>query len=276
VPDLDRGRAFAVVFVMCACQIVAKTTATALLIVTNGSWLLGYILADHAIHLAYRVSRRDLIFYVPMPPKVSYVIAPIFRTMFKVVADFTGTPLLRVPLLSGGSYWLFNLATSQASVFASVHLYLEYASEAGAEKVKSSTLWTGASCLSAAWFVAFLYFVFRVAVPRLRPTLWSWTSGRQVIQGDFLRGGSDEHKFNIFKRNLLLWESDIGEEVKAWTAENWARWKDEKPAWFKPERVPDRFIPVGELAKLGHNRERRGSAAGSVRESFREVEEEAR
>jgi hypothetical protein len=59
--------------------------------------------------------------------------------------------------------------------------------------------------------------------------------------------------------------------VKAWTAENWARWKEEKPAWFKPERVPDRFIPAGELQQLGHNRKRRGSAAGSIRESFREV-----
>jgi hypothetical protein len=65
--------------------------------------------------------------------------------------------------------------------------------------------------------------------------------------------------------------SHIGEEVKAWTAENWARWKEEKPAWFKVEVVPDRFIPAAELAQLGYNRKRRGSAAGSVRESFREV-----
>jgi hypothetical protein len=86
----------------------------------------------------------------------------------------------------------------------------------------------------------------------------------------FYKGKDDEAKFNIFRRNLLLWESDIGEEVKAWTAENWARWKEEKPAWFKPERVPDQFIPAAELQQLGYNRARRGSAAGSVRESFRE------
>jgi hypothetical protein len=58
--------------------------------------------------------------------------------------------------------------------------------------------------------------------------------------------------------------------VKAWTAENWARWSEEKPTWFKPEVVPDRFIPVGELQQHGHNRKRRGSAAESLRESFRE------
>jgi hypothetical protein len=40
--------------------------------------------------------------------------------------------------------------------------------------------------------------------------------------------------------------------------------------WFKPEQVPDNFIPAAELEQLGHNRKRRGSAAGSVRDSFRE------
>ena len=61
--------------------------------------------------------------------------------------------------------------------------------------------------------------------------------------------------------------------MKAWTVENWARWKEEKPAWFKVEQVPDRFVPVAELEQLGYNRQRRGSAAGSVRESFRAQEE---
>jgi hypothetical protein len=112
--------------------------------------------------------------------------------------------------------------------------------------------------------------VSRIAVPKYRHTLWSWTTGRQCVHDYFYKGKDEEAKFEIFGCNLLLWESDIGEEVKAWTAENWARWKEESPPWFKPERVPDQFIPAGELQQLGHNRKRRGSAAGSVRESFRE------
>lgn len=39
VPDLGRGTAFATVFAMCALQIFAKAAATALLAVTNSSWL---------------------------------------------------------------------------------------------------------------------------------------------------------------------------------------------------------------------------------------------
>jgi hypothetical protein len=117
------------------------------------------------------------------------------------------------------------------------------------------------------------YFVFRIAVPEYRHTLWSWTSGRQCVHGYFHKGKDDESKFEIFGCNLLLWErDDVAEEVTAWTAANWARWKEEHPPWFKIENVPDRFVPAAELEQLGHNRKRRGSAAGSVRESFREVE----
>jgi hypothetical protein len=115
--------------------------------------------------------------------------------------------------------------------------------------------------------------VFRIAVPKYRHTLWSWTTGRQCAQDYFLKGWDDESKFTIFTNNLLLWESDIGNEVKAWAAENWARWSEEKPTWFKPEMVPDQFIPAAELQQLGHNRKRRGSAAGSITESFREAQE---
>ncbi|GMI53424.1 hypothetical protein TeGR_g3564 [Tetraparma gracilis] len=54
IPDLDRGRAFVVVFMMCAFHIIAKAVATALLAVTDVSLLLGYIVADHVLHWIYR------------------------------------------------------------------------------------------------------------------------------------------------------------------------------------------------------------------------------
>jgi hypothetical protein len=256
---------------MCALQIVAKAASAALLAVTNGPMLLGYIAADHVLHLIYRVIRRDLIFFAPMPIVPSYVLSTIVRVLLKTLSDFTGSLHFRLPINQGGTYWFFSLAMSQVSVFASVHLYNENATAPeGVEKIAADTLWAGAGGLAAAWLLTTAYFVFRIAVPKYRYTLWSWTSGRQVIQNYFLKGADDEAKFVVFTNNLLLWESDIGEEVKAWVAENWARWKEEAPPWFKAEMVPDQFIPAAELAQLGHNRKRRGSAVGSVRESLRE------
>ena len=61
MPDVGRGPAFAVTFVMCAFQVIAKAGATALLVVTNGTWLLGYVVADHALFFAYKVARNDAV-----------------------------------------------------------------------------------------------------------------------------------------------------------------------------------------------------------------------
>ncbi|GMI26201.1 hypothetical protein TeGR_g13326 [Tetraparma gracilis] len=253
-------------------KIFAKAAGTALLAVTNPAWLWYYVLGDHGLHFAYRIARRDFVFFVPAPAAASYAFAPIVRVIFKVLGDFTGTLAVRLPLLSGGSYFAWSLASSQASVFAATYLYIHFAPiPEGADKVAADTLWVGVTTLAAAWLVTWIFFVFHIAVPKYRHTLWSWTSGRQVVHDYFNKGKDDRAKFSIFSMNLLLWESDIGDEVKAWTAENWARWKEEKPAWFKPEKVPDRFIPAGDLEQLGFNRKRRGSAVGSVRESFREV-----
>jgi hypothetical protein len=230
-----------------------------------------YVLGDYGLYFAYLVARRDLVFFAAMPTAASYAVAPLFRVMCKVITDFTGSLNFRLPLVIGGSYYTFSLASSQASVFAAVYAYSQYATPpGGVEKIDARTLWAGAGLLSGAWFCAFLFFAFRIAVPKYKHTLWSRTSGRQCVQDYFIKGKSEEDRFGIFTCNLLLWESDIGKEVKAWVAERWGVWKEETPAWFKVEMVPDRFIPVGELEQLGHNRKRRGSAAESIRESVRE------
>jgi hypothetical protein len=189
----------------------------------------------------------------------------------KLITDYTGVLIFRLPLMQGGAYWLASIIMSQASVFVCVNLYLEHAEApgGGGEKIDSGLLWAGTAGLAAAWLATFIYFVFGVTVPRLRHSLWSWTSGRQVIQQQFLEGESDEVKFFVFKRNVLLWEGDIGDEVRGRTAENWTKWKAEKPPWFNIELVPEAYIPAGELEGMG-GRKRRGSALRSVRESFRE------
>ena len=157
MPDLNRGSAFAALFLMSALQVIAKAAAVALLAVTSGSWLLQYVVADHVLHFVYRVARNDAVMYIPMPPAVSYAVAPLLRVVSKSVSDFTGCFIFRLPLHLGGSYWLFNLAMSQASVFACVHLYLEYAPGDGADKIAARTLWAGAGGLAAGWLITFTY-----------------------------------------------------------------------------------------------------------------------
>ena len=118
--------AFATVFLLCAIQVIAKATAVALLAVTNGTWLLVYMAADHAAHLIYRIARRDLLQKTAMPAMASYIVSPLLRIVFKVVGDFTGSMNVRLPFLLGGSYFFANLLMSHASVFIAVYVYTEY------------------------------------------------------------------------------------------------------------------------------------------------------
>jgi hypothetical protein len=230
-----------------------------------------YVLGDHGLHIVYRIARRDWVYFVPMPVAASYAVAPLFRVMMKILVDFTACPLMRLPNVIGGTYYAYCLASSQVSVFVAVYLYNKYAVlPENVGKVEGGTLWLGTAGLATVWLITVSFFVFGVAVPRLRYTLWSWTTGRQVVQDYFLKGKEDENKFHIFTNNLLLWENELGDEVREWVKEGWAGWKEEGEPWFKVELVPDAFVPAEELVLMGVNRKRRGSAAGSIRESFRE------
>jgi hypothetical protein len=97
-----------------------------------------------------------------------------------------------LPLLGGGSYYAFSLASSQASVFAAIYAYTRYATPPeGVEQIDERTLWASASLLAGVWLCTFLFFVFRIAVPKYRHTLWSWTTGRQTVQDYFLKSETD-------------------------------------------------------------------------------------
>jgi hypothetical protein len=127
VPDAGRTEAFAAAFLLSAFQVIAKAAATALLAVTNGTWLLAYMATDHAVHLMYRICRRDMLVDTATP--LPYVFSSLLFTVFKVVGDFTGSMNVRLPLLLGGSYFAANLAMSHASVFVAIYLYSEYAED---------------------------------------------------------------------------------------------------------------------------------------------------
>jgi hypothetical protein len=276
IPNQGRGLAFFNVFVFCTLHVLAKGLATALLYIANFRFLMLYIAVDYGLCLVYFAARKDVVVFVPMPPTASWIVSPIFRVAIKVIGDFSGTPILRIPLALGGSYYLFNLISAQASVMVAVHLYTIEMAERE-EKIAADTLWRMATFLVGSWCVAMLFFLARVVAPSHRHTFCSPVSGRQCVHQYYTEGVTDEDKMEIFGNNRLLWESDIGSEVIEFTMRNWARWERDKPAWFTAHikaTVPDECIPREFLAGLGGaDRMRRGSAAISVRESFRMIED---
>ena len=114
--------------------------------------------------------------------------------------------------------------------------------------------------------------------PEYRRLFYTAETGVQYIRAEFVRAATDEEKMLVFRRHPVKWES-FRDEVRDFTHANWARWKEEQPAWFTEtviQRVPDEFIPVASLAALNaaaHGGKRRKSSLGlaeSVRESIRE------
>lgn len=256
---------------------MAKVGGLALLAATNGSWLVGYLVVDSAMFLSFLVARGDLILQDPIPisPAAMAAFSIITRLPGRHIGGFTGSLLMRLPSINGGLVFAFDVATAYLGLFVAIHLYNTRAeTEGGAQKVGASSLWAAAGCVTAAAAIAWAYFVLALAVPRLRHSLYSPVSGRQYALSVFEASEEVERKILIFTYNRLLWESEIGDDVRRWTHENWGAWVAAKPGWFTKAciaQVPDSYIPNEFLNGLGGaHRRRRGSAAGSIRESFRE------
>ena len=98
----------------------------------------------------------------------------------------------------------------------------------------------------------------------------------QYARAEHVGAKTDEEKMFIFGYHEVKWVH-YKDEVREFTLANWARWKEEQPAWFDAEviaRVPDEYIPVAALVELnaangGKRRRSSVGLGGSVRESIR-------
>ena len=256
-------------------QVTAKCVSVALLAVTDVSWLVYYLAGDMALYFLQKILRRDFIYHVSLPLSLAVPGSVFQRVVCKTVVDFTGCMLFRNPSELGGAYYSFNLGTTIISVPLITYLYQEYAKEYGKEeyrvnKLSAMVLWTFSICIVLSWAVMFGYFMARIIVPKYRESFWSTQTGWERAEKVFLDVEEDEKRALIFMKNIVMW-SRIKADVKAWTMGNWETWDREKPEWFTNKfvaSVPDEFIPPKFLTTLGAARMRRGSAAGSIRESL--------
>jgi hypothetical protein len=134
--------------------------------------------------------------------------------------------------------------------------------------VSTSILWIAASSVFAGWLGSYLTLA-SMAKPEYRHLFYSAQTGADFVCTIWEDAKTDEQKMVVFTYHTKKWRMVEG-EVKAWTLENWARWKTEGEAWFTEEivqRVPDDFIPVGELTALNaaaNGGKRRRSSLGLV------------
>lgn len=274
IPDTSRGVAYGFMFGLAVLQIMAKCMATALMIVTSSRWLIYYMILDHGLMFAYKALTQDFFYWTPMSRSASLVFTVFMRMIVKTITDYSASLISRTPNILGGSYWLFNFVMNQVTVLVSVYLYNENGADDSA-KISPEMTWTIGISLITALVLTFLFFLYVVIVPRYRRTFWSTQTSCQFIESIFFDHiNNDEKRVYIFKFNVLKWKRIAG-EVKAWSHASWETWVAEAPEWFTPvfvAGVPDEFIPPEFLNKLGgKQRERRGSAAQSIRESVQGI-----
>ncbi|GMI31785.1 hypothetical protein TeGR_g9820 [Tetraparma gracilis] len=271
VPDTGRGPFFALLVLSGALQVAAKGLSSALLFIVSPVWLLAYMVGDHLLYQLYLAARGD---YLVFMPGAGVALSFLVRLLEKLISDFTSCGMIRSPLMMHSAYFLFNQLATHASVFVSVKLYVD----SGNDHLPHDLLWAGAGCVFSAWALIYLTLVAMVKKD-FRRTFYNTDTISDYVRKVFYGSDDDGDKFNIFYFHESKWSGGFREDVMAWTHENWARWKDERPAWFLDEEnistVPDEFIPVSALAELNaaQGGQRRRSSLGlvSVRESARRV-----
>ena len=283
-PDTSRGPFFFVLVVSGSLQVVAKSFSSALLFIANSNYFLAYTVGDHVLYQLYLAARGDHRNYRPGAGVLQSV---AYRFGEKTVADFTSCWLMRNPLTMHNAYFLFNQLTAHASVFVSVHVYVS----SGFAHLSARALWMSAGSLFAAWALTYVvrarersplptpdpsfplarrYVILACMVkPEYRHLFYTTETSVQYIRADYVGAETDEVKMFVFAYNEVKW-AHYKDEVREFTHANWARWKEEKPAWFTEEviqLVPDEYIPVAALAELNaaaHGGQRRRSSLGLV------------
>jgi len=119
---------------------------------------------------------------------------------------------------------------------------------------------TGSFCL---WVVLNIVFFCTIDLSFIN-TFFGTKTAPQYVCDLFLSTTTDDSgKYRAVFTNRLDYTVSIESEVKEWVASNIARWKTEKPDWFRIEMIPDSFLPV---EAEGGARRRRSRV--SLRESF--------
>jgi hypothetical protein len=64
-----------------------------------------YIIGDYVLHFCYKVCRSDTHVWLAVPKKASLAVSIIVRIITKILVDFTGMAVIRLPIIQGGAYW---------------------------------------------------------------------------------------------------------------------------------------------------------------------------
>ena len=264
-----RGRCFKLMMAISACHNMSRTTGYAILALIDKRTLLLFWVGEFLPFSMYMIWNFSRFYYHITLTNLPFVMVIEFISISvkKIILDFTGCFHWRHPYL-GCNGRLYSASLVWSQIFPFVALFL-------LNKQENADLMTDGAmntvtiilvCSSIAWLLMNIAFFCTIDLAYLH-TFFSTQTPQQFVISNFKNRDSDYGKFDAAFDNEIGLSRPIHGEIKQWIKENIQQWRDETPAWFKVEVIPDEFLPVEIYEAEGGARRRRSSVGiNSVRE----------
>jgi len=197
---------------------LSRVLAMALVLVVNGSWLCLYLLADVVVFFLVKVLRRDVRIRLSLQGKAGLFGSVLIKGCAKLLVDFTGLGVGRIPFQLGGAQWCFAIVQNQLFCIGAVVMYIKSSVVEGEEEVGGvddgetvapsvslslpptdgdDLLWNIVLPLFAVWCISSITFIVVIDHDYLH-TFYSTITGGKFCILNYENATTDEGKMNVF------------------------------------------------------------------------------
>jgi len=225
-----------------------------------------FVVGELMVYIVYKLMRRDFLCWMRVDGKLAVIISIFYRLLVKVILDYSGCLLLRLPNELGGFAFSVSMLWAQMFPFVALQLYTSEDENEDEDEMKDNVR-IFLICSFALWLLLYIAFFALIKIKYVNTFFSTQTAGQYACEW-FQTADDDQGRFGAAFYNRISFKKPIERDVKEWVANNIAMWKEIRPDWFIVEKIPDEFLPDDVFEAVGGSKRRRSSIR--VRESLRE------
>jgi len=263
VPDAAGTRTvnFVSNWIICTCQLLARSLLTAMLCLVKMDWFGIFVAADFGLFFLYKaVVQKELRHRINVQNSaLSMIMSFLVRILVKTLTDFTAIVHFRQPAEMSGFYWSLNLLMTQGFMFGACFLYFEYG-EGGEGVFSRKTVYGSAAGLSVIFLASLVAFGWSMD-KKYRKTFYSSTTGAHAVFAEFHNAVTYLDKLSVVRQHRMYYEK-LGPEIRDLLQHRWSNIKKEH--WFEDVvvDVPLDFIPKDKQTEIIKIRAKAGIGSG--------------
>lgn len=215
----------------------SRSAGTAMMVAYDAKTARLFVLAEHAAYMLFKIVRRDFYYFIKVDGPLRTLLSFFERVSVKVIVDFSGCLHFRHPYELGGFAFSLSMVWAQAFPFVAASYYNSNSNN----EIDSKVVWRFLLSSFLTWFVLSAAFLLTIRREYIKTFFGTQTAPEYTVS--FFRGGEDDEvKWDAVFTNHLSYTKSIEEEVKAWCGEKLRKWKREKPAFFKIDKIPKEWL----------------------------------